>query len=138
MSGSSSESESGEDGGDYADSDLTYVMSEDQLEDGQRAIVQIQGKEIAIMRLEDEYHAVLNFCIHQGGPVCRGPRSGTITSTETEEGWELEYSKDGRIISCPWHGWEFDICTGEHEAPTDYEIPTYPVVVRDGGIYVAL
>ncbi|TKR24424.1 Rieske (2Fe-2S) protein [Natronomonas salsuginis] len=102
------------------------------LGEGERITVNIKGREITLFNSNDEFHAVLNFCPHQGGPLCEGLLDGTLTM----EDWEWTYSCDGEIVSCPWHGWEFDIKTGEHLSKSDYRVPTYDVVVRDGEVYV--
>jgi nitrite reductase/ring-hydroxylating ferredoxin subunit len=104
------------------------------LEDGERVIVDIRGREIALFKNDDEYYAVLNFCPHQGGPLCEGLLDGTLT---VDDDWEWTYSCEGEIISCPWHGWEFDIKTGEHLSKSKYRVPTYEVVERDGEVYLA-
>jgi nitrite reductase/ring-hydroxylating ferredoxin subunit len=102
------------------------------LSEGERITVDIKGREITLFKSNDEFHAVLNFCPHQGGPLCEGLLDGTLTIDD----WEWTYSCDGEIVSCPWHGWEFDIKTGEHLSKSDYQVPTYDVVVRDGEVYV--
>lgn len=104
------------------------------LEDGERVIVDIRGREIALFKNDDEYYAVLNFCPHQGGPLCEGLLDGTLT---VDDDWEWTYSCEGEIISCPWHGWEFDIKTGEHLSKSKYRVPTYEVIERDGEVYLA-
>lgn len=102
------------------------------LGEGERITVNIKGREITLFKSNDEFHAVLNFCPHQGGPLCEGLLDGTLTM----EDWEWTYSCEGEIVSCPWHGWEFDIKTGEHLSRSAYRVPTYDVVVRDGEVYV--
>lgn len=121
--------------GGPTESDLHYVTAAADLDDGDRAIVDVEGREIAVFRIGDEFFALLNYCVHQGGPGCEGRIAGTLT--ESEDG-RLGYDRWGEIVSCPWHGWEFDIRTGEHMARSDYRIPAYDVVEQDGDLYVAL
>lgn len=111
-----------------------HVIAADKLGDGERVIVDIRGREIAVFNVDGEYHAVLNYCVHQGGPLCEGLLDGTLT---VDDDWEWTYSCEGKIISCPWHGWEFDITTGEHLSHSDYRVPIYNVVVDSGEIYVS-
>jgi nitrite reductase/ring-hydroxylating ferredoxin subunit len=113
--------------------DLHYITSADELEDGDRIIADVKGREIAVFNSGGDLYAVLNFCTHQGGPLCEGLLDGTLTMNDD---WEWTYSCEGEIISCPWHGWEFDIKTGEHLSSSNYRVPTYDVVVRDGDVYV--
>ena len=116
--------------------DLTRVASTAELDPGERVLVEVDGKEIAVFNVDGEYYALLNYCVHQGGPLCEGGTSGTLT--EDGEG-RLRYERKGEIVTCPWHAWEFDITTGEHLArPEKYRVPTYDVVVRDGDLFVAV
>lgn len=63
-------------------------------------VVQVEGKEIALFKLEGSVYAIANLCLHEGGPLGHGP------------------VKDG-VVSCPWHLWKFDVRTGAMvEAPS--------------------
>lgn len=117
--------------------ELHYVADREELQEGDRVIVDIEGSEIAVFDLDGQLYALANYCVHQGGPVCEGQVSGTLVADRDEDGWELRYDRDNEIIACPWHGWEFDVQTGEHLVQTGYKLPTYDVVVRDGEIYIA-
>lgn len=111
-----------------------YVTDADEVEAGDRIIIDVDGREIAIFNVHGEYFALLNFCVHQGGPLCEGSVAGIL---DVEEGsWELKYDRADEVVACPWHGWEFDITTGEHVAETDYKVPSYEVAEKDGKIYV--
>ncbi|MFC7157504.1 Rieske (2Fe-2S) protein [Halomarina halobia] len=110
-----------------------HVIAAAALEDGERAIIEIEGREIAVFRIGDEFHALLNYCTHQGGPLCEGLVDGTLSM---DENWELTYECEGEIVSCPWHGWEFEIKTGRHLSHSRYRIPTYETELDDGEVYV--
>ncbi|GAB3027071.1 Rieske (2Fe-2S) protein [Natronobiforma cellulositropha] len=115
---------------------LHYVAETDELEEGGRLITSIRGREIAVFNRENEYYALANYCVHQGGPACEGRLSGRLT--EDERG-ELVYEDDDEFVCCPWHGWEFNIETGRSLAhPDRYRVPTYETAVRDGKLYVRL
>lgn len=114
--------------------ELQHVGGADTIDDGQRVIVEVRGREIAVFNAHGEFYAVANYCVHQGGPVCEGLLSGTLN----QDGDEVSYVSDGEIISCPWHGWEFDIKTGEHLARSKYKLPTYDVFVHEDEIYLDL
>lgn len=99
-----------------------------------RIITEISGKEIAVFRVDDEYHGVLNYCVHQAGPLCEGRLTG---DTEIgEDGWSWVPTREDEIISCPWHAWKFDIKDGQCIDDGRYSVPTYDVEVEDGEIYV--
>lgn len=118
-----------------ADGPRHYVTAAADLEEGERVIVDVEGREVAVFRIDDEFYALLNYCVHQGGPGCEGRIAGTLV--EHEDG-RLGYERENEIVSCPWHGWEYDIRTGEHLAHPRYRIPSYDVVETDGDLYVVI
>ncbi|MEO9191154.1 MAG: Rieske (2Fe-2S) protein [Acetobacteraceae bacterium] len=107
---------------------------------GGRKLVTVRGRPIAIFNLEGEFFGLLNRCPHQGGPLCEGLLSGLI---EADEPGAYRYSRAGEIIRCPWHGWEFDIRTGQSWCdPAKVQVRNYKVEVAPGqrvveGPYVA-
>ncbi|MGB9958731.1 Rieske (2Fe-2S) protein (plasmid) [Haloferax prahovense] len=117
------------------DENRHHVVSVDEFGEGERVIIDIQGREIAVFHSNGEYHALSNYCTHQGGPACEGLLSGTL---DVDEDGELIWSCEDEIVSCPWHGWEFDITDGRHTASDKYRLPTYEVHVEDGELYVEL
>lgn len=117
------------------DENLHYVAEAEDLADGDRVVVVVQGREIGVFNIDGEYYAVGNFCVHQGGPVCEGRLSGSVTANE-ETGWEMVYERENEVLSCPWHGWEFSVKSGEHLARNQYRLPTYGIAERDGTIYI--
>lgn len=81
-----------------------------ELPPGERMIVEIDSLSIGVFNIDGDFHALNNACPHQLAPLCMGNVTGTVTSTEVGTyNWERE----GQIIQCPWHNWEFDIKTGE-------------------------
>jgi len=71
-----------------------------------------------------------NRCPHQGGNLCKGELTGLITAPEPGR---YEYSRQGEILRCPWHGWEFDIRTGKSCIdPARIRVKSYPVEVESG------
>lgn len=74
-------------------------------------IVTVAGRELGVLRRGDgETRAILNVCPHRGGPVCTGRFGG---SWLPDRPGTLSFGMEGRVIQCPWHGWEFDVDTGE-------------------------
>lgn len=78
---------------------------------GTRRIVQIGKIEIGVFNVGGQYHAYRNICPHAGAPVCVGKIGGTTLPSPV---YEYAYGHEGCILRCPWHGWEFDLRTGEH------------------------
>lgn len=115
-------------------SDGRYVADESEFdEEPDRVIADVDGREIAVFRLEGDYYAVANHCVHQAGPLCEGRRTGQTEVASDDFDWEYE---DDTCIECPWHTWTFDIRTGRHIADDRYAVPTYDVEVEDGSVYV--
>jgi 3-phenylpropionate/trans-cinnamate dioxygenase ferredoxin subunit len=63
-----------------------------------------------VFNVGGEFFAVLNRCPHQGGPLCTGNTLGFLRSAGVGE---FVYSRPGEVIRCPWHGWEYDLRTGQ-------------------------
>ncbi|WP_320669526.1 Rieske (2Fe-2S) protein [Patulibacter defluvii] len=73
-------------------------------------IVEVAGRSIGIYRIGDEFFGLRNRCPHQGGPLCAGKRFGALRASQPGD---YEYTREGEFARCPWHGWEFDIRTGQ-------------------------
>src|SRR5262249_25516134 len=71
-----------------------------------------------------------NACPHQGGPLCRGKLSGLAVPGPPGQ---YRYLRRGEILRCPWHGWEFDVRTGQsYVDPLRSRVRTYPVELVPG------
>jgi nitrite reductase/ring-hydroxylating ferredoxin subunit len=86
------------------------VATLDEIPPGGKKIVEVAGRSIGVFNVGGEFFALRNRCPHQGGPLCLGKLSGFVVSPVPGE---YEYSRAGEILKCPWHGWEFDIRTGQ-------------------------
>ena len=101
---------------------LEYLQigSVEELADGGRLFIEIDGQPIVILRIANNYYAIADVCSHDDGPVGEGAL----------EGYE---------IICPRHGARFDIRTGKVLAlPAFVDIPAYPVRIVDGMIEIGL
>lgn len=116
------------------DDGLEFVAHESEFEEGGRVVADVRGREIAVFRVDGEYFALSNYCVHQGGPVCEGSLTGTTTATT--DGLDYDWEREGEIINCPWHGWEFDLRDGKHLSDPEHRLITYDVVVEDGTVKV--
>lgn len=98
---------------------------------GARKIVEIGGRTIGVFNVHGTYYALRNACPHQLAPLCKGHVTGTtLPSKPGEYNWD----RDGEILRCPWHGWEFDITTGRSVFnPHKLRVKTYEVTVERGG-----
>ena len=77
---------------------------------GARKLVTVKGRPIAVFNIGGDYFGLLNRCPHQGGSLVHGVLTGLLESAEPGR---YCYSREGEILRCPWHGWEFDITTGQ-------------------------
>src|SRR3954468_16788857 len=106
-----------------------------EIEPGGKKIVEIGGRSIGIYNVNGEYFALLNRCPHQAGPLCQGNTYGFLKSGGVGE---YEYSRPGEIVRCPWHGWEFDVRTGQSWFdPVQVRVRRYEVTVTSGSEIVA-
>jgi 3-phenylpropionate/trans-cinnamate dioxygenase ferredoxin subunit len=96
---------------------------------GSRRLLEIAGRSIGIFRLEDgRFYALRNRCPHRGAPLCEGRQMGLWTA---ERPYHRAFGRDGEILRCPWHGWEFDLTTGRSVfMPEDVRVKSYPVGVE--------
>ena len=102
---------------------------------GARRIVELDGRSIGVFNVQGRYVAVLNLCPHEFAPVCLGRLGGTtLPSVPGEWVW----GREGEILACPWHGWEFDLLTGRALVDQRRRLRLYPVTVRDDTVYVML
>lgn len=74
---------------------------------------------IALFNVGGSFYALDGICPHQGGPLGKGELAGCI-------------------VTCPWHGFQFDVTTGQHQTSRTLVHPTFPVKVEDGGVWVDL
>ena len=101
---------------------------------GQRKIVEVDGRSLGIFNVDGAFIAVLNICPHEFAPVCLGRVGGT---TLVSQPGEYRWGREGEILACPWHGWEFDLLTGEALADKR-RLQRFPVEVEEETIYVVL
>jgi nitrite reductase/ring-hydroxylating ferredoxin subunit len=113
-----------------------YVVAEaGEIPPGGRKIVEVAGRSIGIFNIGGEFFALRNRCPHQGGPLCEGKTWGALVA---DRPGEFHYSRPGEILTCLWHGWEYDIRTGQSWcAPERLRVRRYEVAVEAGAEIVA-
>ena len=116
------------------------VAAASEIPPGNRKLVTVKGRPIVIFNLDGAFYGLFNRCPHQGGSLCDGVITGLLESSEPGT---YTYSRKGEILRCPWHGWEFDIRTGQSYCdPERIRARAYPVETAPGrriveGPYVA-
>jgi nitrite reductase/ring-hydroxylating ferredoxin subunit len=98
---------------------LTKVGETADLKPGEATIVEASGKVLALFNVDGTYYALDNSCLHRGGPLGEG---------------ELE----GTIVTCPWHGWRWDVSTGANTNNPAVKISCFPVKVEGTSLFVEL
>lgn len=78
---------------------------------------QIEGKAVALANVGGKFHAINNTCLHRGGPLGQGPL-------------------EGKIVTCPWHGWQYDVTTGRVMQNQSVGVDRYPIEVRGEDLFV--
>ena len=103
-----------------------------ELPPGTSKIVNVAGRSIGVFNVKGEYYALRNVCPHQAAPLCLGEVTGAMMPSRPGE---FIYGRDGEIVRCPWHGWEFDIKTGKSFFnPHRVRVRTYEVTVESGQV----
>ncbi len=95
------------------------ILHKDALEPGQVIEIIIAGRAIAVANVDGSFHALSNSCPHAQGPL----GEGTLT---------------GPVVSCPYHGWEFDVRTGSCLTEPSATVETYGVEVVEHAVCVAI
>ena len=77
----------------------------------------VRGRIVALFNVDGDVYALDGVCPHQGGPLGKGRLHGCI-------------------VTCPWHGWQFDVATGQHQTSASLRHPRYDVKLDEGAIWV--
>ena len=96
----------------------------------------MEGRSIGVFNVHGRFFALHNRCPHRGGALCLGPVTGTALPSDDFGGYV--YGREGEILRCAWHGWEFEIETGSSLIDPHIRAKTYAVEVEDGRLYVVM
>lgn len=102
----------------------------EEFEPGSCKIITVDGKSIGIYHVNGTFHALLNYCPHKGAELCTGPITGTSMPCDDAT---FTYTHKDALVRCAWHGWEFEIATGQLLYDSKIRVKTYPVEVVDSG-----
>lgn len=84
---------------------------------GQMREFQLGNTAVAIANIDDKLFAISSVCLHHGGPLGEG-------------------TLDGTLVTCPWHGWQYDVTTGKLAQQPSDGVQCYPVELRGDEIFV--
>src|SRR3989338_682651 len=96
---------------------LTKVAKKSEIPPGTGKVLEIGGKTIAIFNSEGTFYAIENTCKHRGGPLGEGSLASTT-------------------VSCPWHGWEYDVTTGECAMDPSIKVQTFDMKVEGDDVLI--
>jgi nitrite reductase (NADH) small subunit len=86
---------------------------------GAGRVVEAGGRTLALFNVDGAYHAIDNTCPHRGGPLGDG-------------------DLDGAMVSCPWHGWRWDVTSGANANKPATRVERFPAAVDGGEVFVEL
>jgi nitrite reductase/ring-hydroxylating ferredoxin subunit len=86
---------------------------------GQGKMVVVNGRHVALFRLGDDFHAIDNLCLHRAGPLCEG-------------------QIDNDVVTCPWHGWSYEIKTGTLVQDPRVGVNKHEVMVEGDAVSIRL
>ena len=113
-----------------------HVGRVQDLPPGSRKIVPLGGRTgIGVFNVNGKFHAVKNVCPHQGGPLCQGRLRPHVRSSGP---YHVTWEREGEILKCPWHNWEFDLKTGRALYDPRLRVRAYRVTVERDDVYLHL
>jgi nitrite reductase (NADH) small subunit/3-phenylpropionate/trans-cinnamate dioxygenase ferredoxin subunit len=91
----------------------------DELPPGTVRELYIEGKAVAVANVAGKIFAINNTCLHRGGPLGQG-------------------LLEGKVVTCPWHGWQFDVTTGKAVQNPAARVDCYAAEVRGQDLFIDL
>jgi nitrite reductase (NADH) small subunit len=79
----------------------------------------VTGRIVALFNVDGTFHAMDGICPHAGGPLAKG-------------------SLQNNVVTCPWHGWQFDVTTGRHCLNAQMKQPQFSVTVEGTDLWVEI
>ncbi|HZI93521.1 MAG TPA: non-heme iron oxygenase ferredoxin subunit [Patescibacteria group bacterium] len=86
---------------------------------GEARVVECGGKTLALCHVEGKFYALDNTCLHRGGPIGEG-------------------FIDGETVTCPWHGWQYDVKTGEAKMNASAKLATFETKVEGEDVLISV
>lgn len=99
--------------------DFVKVATKDEIPQGEGKVVEVDGERVALFNVEGEFYAIDNTCVHQGGPLGEG------------------YLEE-KVVTCPWHGWQYDVTSGVSPLNPAARVAAYSVRVDGDDVLVSV
>lgn len=97
--------------------DAVPVAKVSEIPPGRAKVVVVQGHPVALFNIDGAFYAVSHVCLHRGGPIGEG-------------------ALDGFVVTCPLHGWEYDVRTGRNLANPMARLQTFSVRIDGDDVFV--
>ena len=97
----------------------TKVATKVEIPPGTGKVIEVGGKTIAVFNCDGTFYAMDNTCRHRGGPLGEGALAGTA-------------------VTCPWHGWEYDVKSGACQTDPSITLQTFQVSVEGDDVLVSV
>jgi nitrite reductase/ring-hydroxylating ferredoxin subunit len=116
------------------------IATTSEIAPGGNKVVTLEGREIVVFHVNGQFFALLNRCPHEGAPLAR---AACVAHLSSDEPGQFRRTRVGEMLRCAWHGWEFDMRTGQSYCdPARVRVRSYPVAIAAGetlakGPYVA-
>ena len=95
------------------------VASTSDLKPGESKVVEVSGEQVALFNVDGEFFAINNTCVHRGGPLGEG-------------------FVEGDVVTCPWHGWRYNVKTGSNLMIPNQKVSAYQIKVEGNDVFVSL
>src|SRR3954471_13016132 len=95
------------------------IVAETELSPGSCGEYVVGQRMIALFNVDGTFYALDGICPHQGGPLGKGSLAGCV-------------------VTCPWHGFQFDVTTGQHQTSRSLRQPSFPVKIEQGEVWVQI
>lgn len=99
--------------------EFVRVASTSDIPKGEGRMFDVQGRQVAVFNVGGQFHAIDNVCEHQGGPLAEG-------------------EVDGCIVTCPWHGWTYDVTSGVSPDDPDTRVQRFDLKIEGSDVFVAV
>ncbi len=114
-----------------------FVAKAAELADGDRRIVTAGPHEIGVFFKDSAFYAYSNYCLHAGGPACEGLLINRVVDLiAADRTYHGQSFSDEMHFVCPWHGYEYELTTGECVGDRKLKLRRYDVVRRGEDIFV--
>lgn len=114
------------------------VCAVDEIPDNGGVLADVGDREVGVFKYRGKLLAYDNRCVHMGGPVCSGEILGAtrVQLNDNQEVVGVTLDEEEMRLVCPWHGWEYDLATGEAAHNHRIRLRRFEVTVEDGIVYV--